>query len=67
MIDAITQALRERLSRLRSERQAQGDYVARVQAFVHDHVHWFDRRPITKREWDEAVGDTQASVLRVRR
>ncbi len=58
MTDAITQALRERLSRLRSEREAQGDYVARVQAFVHDHVHWFDRRPITKREWDEAVGDT---------
>lgn len=67
MTDAITQALRERLSRLRSERETQGDYVARVQAFVHDHAHWIGRRPITKREWDEAVGGTPMSILRVRR
>ena len=58
MTDAITQAMRERLERLRNEREAQGAYVARVQAFVHDHAHLFDRRPVTKQDWDEAVGNT---------
>jgi len=58
MTDAITQAMRERLERLRAEQEAQGDYVARSQAFVRKHAHLFDRRPVTKREWDEAVGDT---------
>lgn len=58
MTDAITQAMRERLERLRAERKAQGDYVARVRAFVHKHGHLFDRRPVTKQEWDQAVGDT---------
>ena len=50
--------LRERLERLRTEREAQGDYIARAQAFVRKHAHLFDRRPVTKQEWDEAVGDT---------
>ena len=58
MTDAITKAMRERLERLRAEREAQGDYTARVQAFVRKHAHLFDRRPVTKEEWDEAVGDT---------
>ena len=58
MTDAITKAMRERLERLRAERKAQGDYVERVQAFVSERSHLFDRRPVTKREWDEAVGDT---------
>ena len=58
MTDAITQAMRERLERLRTEREAQGDYIARAQAFVRKHAHLFDRRPVTKQEWDEAVGDT---------
>jgi len=38
--------------------EAQGDYVSRVQAFVRKHAHLFDRRPVTKEEWDEASGDT---------
>lgn len=58
MTDAITQAIRERLERLRAEREAQGDYVARAQAFARKHAHLFDRRPVTKQEWDEVVGDT---------
>jgi antitoxin VapB len=58
MTDAITQAMRERLERLRAEQVAHGDYVDRAQAFVRKHVHKFDRRPVTKQEWDEAVGDT---------
>ncbi|GAA5663210.1 hypothetical protein Brsp07_01687 [Brucella sp. NBRC 14130] len=58
MTDAITQAMRERLDRLRAEREAQRDYVARMKAFVRDRASRYDRRPVTKQEWDEAVGDT---------
>jgi len=58
MTDAITRAIRERLDRIRAEREAQGGYIARVQAFVRDNAGLFDRRPVTKDEWDEAVGDT---------
>lgn len=48
----------DRLERLRAEQEAPGDYVARVQAFVREHAHLYDRRPVTRREWDEACGDT---------
>lgn len=58
MTDAITQAMRERLERLRAEREAQGDYVARMKAFVRERAGRYDRRPVTTQEWDEAVGDT---------
>jgi len=58
MTDAITQAMRERLDRLRAEREAQRDYVARMKAFVRKRASRYDRRPVTKQEWDEAVGDT---------
>lgn len=58
MTDAITQAMRERLDRLRAEREAQRDYVARMKAFVRERAIRYDRRPVTKQEWDEAVGDT---------
>ncbi len=58
MTDAITQAMRERLERLRAEQDAQGDYVARMKAFVRERASRYDRRAVTEREWDEAVGDT---------
>jgi antitoxin VapB len=58
LTDAITGAMRERLERLRAEQEASGDYVARMQAFVRERADRYDRRPVTKREWDEAVGDT---------
>ena len=58
MTDAITKAMRERLERVRAERGAQGDYIARVEAFVRKRAHLFDRRPVTQDEWDEASGDT---------
>ena len=58
MTDAITQAMRERLERLRAEQEAQGDYVSRMRAFVRARAGRYDRRPVTKQEWDEAVGDT---------
>lgn len=63
MTDAITKAMRrERLERVRAERAAQGDYVARVQAFVRKQAPLFDRRPVTKEEWDEASGDTSEQL-----
>ena len=58
MTDAITQAMRERLERLRAEQEAQRDYVSRMRAFVRARAGRYDRRPVTKQEWDEAVGDT---------
>lgn len=58
MTDAITQAMRERLERLRAEQEAQSDYISRMKAFVRARAGRYDRRPVTKQEWDEAVGDT---------
>jgi antitoxin VapB len=58
MTDAITRAMRERLERLRAEQEANSDYVARMKAFVRERADRYDRRPVTKQEWDEAVGDT---------
>lgn len=57
MTDAITQAMRERLDRLRAEKESQRDYVSRMKAFVRERAGRYDRRPVTKQEWDEAVGD----------
>ncbi len=58
MTEAITQAMRERLERLRAEQETQGDYVSRMKAFVSERRLRYDRRPVTTQEWDEAVGDT---------
>jgi len=58
MTEAITKAMRERLERLRAEQEADSDYVSRMKEFVREHADRYDRRPVTKREWDEAVGDT---------
>jgi antitoxin VapB len=57
MTDAITRAMRERLNRLHSEREAEGGYAARVRSFVRNSAALFDRRPVIEGEWDEAVGD----------
>lgn len=58
MTDAITRAMRERLDRLRAEQEAQSDYVSRMKAFVRQRADRYNRHPVTKQEWDEAVGDT---------
>jgi antitoxin VapB len=58
MTEAITRAMRERLERLRAERDARGNYVSRVQDFVRERVDLFDRRPVSRQEWDDASGDT---------
>lgn len=62
MTDAITQAMRERLERLRAEQEAQGEYISRMKAFVRERASRYDRRPVTQQEWDEAVGDTPAEL-----
>lgn len=62
MTDAITQAMRERLERLRTEQEAQADYIARMKAFVRARANRYDRRPVTKQDWDEAVGDTSEEL-----
>jgi antitoxin VapB len=58
MTDAITQSMRERLERVRAEREAQDDDVSRMKAFVRDRASRYDRRPVTGEKWDAAVGDT---------
>lgn len=55
LTDAVTNALRERLTRERGERQS--DYVQRLMAFAEEVAPEFDRRPITREEWDWASGD----------
>lgn len=52
MTEAVTVALRERLARRRA--QADEDMIARVKAFTQGIAHRYDRRPITKAEWDLA-------------
>jgi hypothetical protein len=32
--------------------------VSRVQDFVRERVDLFDRRPVSRQEWDDASGDT---------
>lgn len=57
MTDAITKAIRERLDRLRAEQAESANYVSRMEAFVRERAHRYDRRPVTRQEWDDAVGD----------
>jgi antitoxin VapB len=58
MTEAITQAMRERLARLRAVQDDEDSFAARIDAFVQERMHHYDRRPVTKAEWDEASGDT---------
>ncbi|TDR93375.1 type II toxin-antitoxin system VapB family antitoxin [Enterovirga rhinocerotis] len=62
MTEAITRAMRERLERLRAAEEARKDYVSRMEAFVRARAGRYDRRPVTKQEWDEAVGDTPVEL-----
>lgn len=59
MTEAVTRSLRERLERLREEHRTSDDYIARVRAVAAEIAKNYDlARPISKREWDEAWGDT---------
>ena len=57
MTEAVTVALRERLARERARREAGADYAARVEAAAAKIRGAYDTRPVTKAEWDAAVGD----------
>ncbi|ATQ41736.1 type II toxin-antitoxin system VapB family antitoxin [Caulobacter mirabilis] len=55
LTDAVTNALRERLARERDVQRA--EYVERLMAFAESVATKYDRRPVTKAEWDWASGD----------
>lgn len=55
LTDAVTVALRERLARQRQELES--NYVERLMAFAESIAPRYDRRPVTKAEWDWASGD----------
>lgn len=55
LTDAVTVALRERLARQRQD--LENNYVERLMAFAESIAPRYDRRPVTKAEWDWASGD----------
>lgn len=59
MTEAVTVALRERLTRERAARKAAADLPARIRAFSEGVRANYDARPVTKEEWDRASGDDE--------
>jgi len=59
LTEAITAALRERLSRERAKREATVDLPARIAEFALRIRDVYDTRPVTKAEWDAASGDEE--------
>jgi antitoxin VapB len=57
MTEAVTVALRERLGREQSRRQAAPDIRGRVAALSERMRAAYDTRPVSKAEWDAASGD----------
>jgi antitoxin VapB len=57
MTEAVTVALRERLSREQARRKADEDLPARLAAFAERIRGKYDTRPVTQEEWDWAGGD----------
>jgi antitoxin VapB len=57
MTEAVTVALRERLGREQSRRQAVPEVRARVAALSERIRANYDTRPVSKAEWDAASGD----------
>ena len=57
MTDAVTTALRERLARERSRRNAAEDLPARLENLSAHIRAAYDTSPITRAEWDTASGD----------
>lgn len=55
MTEAVTVALRQRLERER--RHADESMQERVEAFTASIARHFDRRPVTKAEWDALSGE----------
>ena len=57
MTEAVTIALRERLSREETRRVAGRDLPARLAAYAERMRRAYDTRPVSKAEWDAASGD----------
>ena len=57
MTEAVTLALRERVSREEARRAAAADLPARLAALSERLRDAYDTRPVSREEWDAAVGD----------
>ena len=57
LTEAVTTALRERLERVRAEREAEADMPKRIEALASRIRENYDATPVTKAEWDAAVGE----------
>jgi antitoxin VapB len=55
--EAVTVALREQCAREKAQRTP-AQKMADLEAFLESIEGHYDRRPVTKEEWDEASGDT---------
>lgn len=59
MTEAVTAALRERLLRERARKETAADLPTRIAAFARRISEAYDTRPVTKSEWDAAIGDKE--------
>jgi len=59
MTEAVTIALRERVSREEARRVAAKDLPARLTAFAERVRDAYDTRPVSQAEWDAAAGDKE--------
>ena len=57
MTEAVTIALRERVSREEARRAAAKDLPARLTTFAERVRGAYDTRPVSQSEWDAAAGD----------
>lgn len=57
LTEAVTLALRERLSRERARREDAADLPRRLAALSRQLRDAYDTSPVTKAEWDAASGD----------
>jgi antitoxin VapB len=58
LTEAVTTALRERWARDCAEPPTATEKLAKLEAFLDSIDGHYDKRPVTKAEWDEASGDT---------
>ena len=56
--ETVTEALRQMRDRLAVAQVDRDERFRRLQEFLDRTAHEYDRRPVTKEEWDEASGDT---------
>jgi antitoxin VapB len=59
MTEAVTVALRERLSRERARREAATNLPKRLAALSRRLRRDYDTRPVSRAEWDAASGDSE--------